>query len=356
MFLEFWVTQRIPPPIPVWPVGLPPVLRAARSAQPLIPVQSGCIHVIPPVLWDVILLTFAAHTHPPNTQTSTTSLPSSNYSLLGSERNLLFLVTHFPLWRLKDRLKVSYYCGRYSEEDKERKEGGWGCCLAPSSRKSLRCCGEMRLQQLCVYVCRLDDIRSHMRTQFATLTLQSITIKYGETHTHTHWLTLYLSLFCSLLLFSSPYLTLTTYSTAYSLSFPASPFLLLSPSIPSLPFCHISPRLTALWSKRPSNLSPCVGLSAPSLTHWSLHTLIRRTGGHTWERNVANSLWMETRGPYAECFQTWESVLTRAQACTHRQMSSSRSNLSVHSRTCLSWRKVEIKVMARCSGCDGKNL
>lgn len=50
------------------------------------------------------------------------------------------------------------------EEGEDRKEGRCLARLAPL--KSCRCCGEIRLQQLCIYVCRLDDIWSHMHTQF----------------------------------------------------------------------------------------------------------------------------------------------------------------------------------------------
>lgn len=89
-------------------------------------------------------------------------------------------------------------------------------------------------------------------------------------------------------------------------------------------------------------------MSAQSLTRPSLNTFISRTDGHTWEKNMANSLWMKMRGPYAECFQTWASVLTRAHKRMHQQTSASRSNLSrLYSRICRSSWKAAIKVIAR---------
>lgn len=69
---------------------LPPVLRTAPLVQPLILIRSVCQHVIPPVLWDVILLT----TRP--ILIRHTTLPTL-FRLLTSEgeRTLLCLLTWF---------------------------------------------------------------------------------------------------------------------------------------------------------------------------------------------------------------------------------------------------------------------
>lgn len=69
---------------------LPPVLRAAPWVQPLILIRSVCQHVIPPVLWDVILLT----TQP--ILVRHTTLPTLFRLLTSeSERTLLCLLTWF---------------------------------------------------------------------------------------------------------------------------------------------------------------------------------------------------------------------------------------------------------------------
>lgn len=94
----------------------------------------------------------------------------------------------------------------------------------------------MRLQQLCVYVCRLDDIRSHMRTQFAALTLRSVTIKYEICeNTHTHALVTPLSVF--VLVFNAVFILLSLHiqqHTVHHSQLPP-PFDCLPPYFPSLP-------------------------------------------------------------------------------------------------------------------------
>ncbi len=66
---------------------------------------------------------------------------------------------------------------RRGEEEEEKGGERKGCLDLFAPQKSCRCCREIGRQQLCVYVWRLDDIRSHMDTQFAAPTLQLISLK-----------------------------------------------------------------------------------------------------------------------------------------------------------------------------------
>lgn len=116
------------------------------------------------------------HPHPPTKHPDLTNTPyphPTTYSW--GERSLLCACCHFfPLWKLKEGMRkrelIPLVWSLQWEEDEEwkkRRKGGEVFGLFIPSLKSCRCHGEIRPWQLCVYVRRLDDIWSHMHTQFA---------------------------------------------------------------------------------------------------------------------------------------------------------------------------------------------